>query len=151
MAIRSALVALGTSIVALAAALLLLTRYDHEVWLVLAVGIGVVAFAAVPRRVASARRASAAIVVGLVVGFLAVRSTQLIVRGSDTSNLLALGAELLVLSTLLLLLRAHFYGIGRLVESLSQPQPELGYARILARARGLRCDRERTRAQPSSQ
>ena len=44
MTIRSALVALGTSIVVLAAALLLLDRYDHEVWLVLAVGIGVVAF-----------------------------------------------------------------------------------------------------------
>ena len=53
MTIRSALVALGTSIVVLAAALLLLNRYDHEVWLVLAVGIGVVAFSAVPRRVAS--------------------------------------------------------------------------------------------------
>ena len=131
MTIRSALVALGTSIVVLAAALLLLTGHDHEVWLVLAAGIGVVAFSAVPRRVASARRATAAIVVGLVVGFLAVRSTQLIGRGTDASELLVLGAEVLVLSTLLLLLRVHFYGIGRLVESLSQPPPELGYARIL--------------------
>ena len=66
----------------------------------------------------------------MVVGFLAVRSTQLIVRGTDASGSLGLGAEVLVLSTLLLLLRAHFYGIGRLVESLSQPPPD-GYARIL--------------------
>ncbi len=131
MTIRSALTALGTTMVALAAALLLLPRHDHEVWLVLAVGIGVIAFSTIPRRVASARRPTAAIVASLVVGFVALRAAQVVARGTSASALLALGAEILILSSLLLLLRAHFYGIGRLVESLSQPPPELGYARIL--------------------
>ena len=128
MPLRIVLLGFGTAIVALAAVLL---RHDEEGWFALAVGVGVVTFCALPGRISSSRRTTGTLVVVVVVGFIAVRSAQLLRSGANSSDLVALGAETLILTVALSLLRAHLYGIGRLVSSLGQPAQELGYARIL--------------------
>ena len=104
---------------------------DEEGWFALGVGVGVVMFATLPGRISSSRHTTGALLVVIVVGFIAVRSAQLLTSAANSSDLVALGAETLILTVALSLLRAHLYGIGRLVSSLSQPAQELGYARIL--------------------